>query len=172
MPHLNGNETRQLHTALLPERAVQTSEVTRRTAQHSLAWLECRGRIEQVGTAKEILEKPATPFVMNFIADVNQIPSTCQVCFRSYMSSPTPPTPPPLSPLPSSCLPSTCPKVMKTKQVEQSQSHMCKFILESCREISIFSRRLLFAKNLTMPSVKLRILKCEAADAGVPCHHS
>jgi len=39
----------------------------------------CRGRIEQVGTPKEILERPATPFVMNFIADVNQLPSTSQV---------------------------------------------------------------------------------------------
>ncbi len=39
----------------------------------------CRGRIEQVGTPREILERPATPFVMNFIADVNQLPSTSQV---------------------------------------------------------------------------------------------
>ena len=39
----------------------------------------CMGRIEQVGTPKEILERPATPFVMNFIADVNQLPSTSQV---------------------------------------------------------------------------------------------
>ncbi|DBB14417.1 TPA: hypothetical protein ACH3X3_004714 [Trebouxia sp. C0006] len=38
-----------------------------------------RGRIEQVGTPREILERPATPFVMNFIADVNQLPSTSQV---------------------------------------------------------------------------------------------
>lgn len=36
-----------------------------------------RGRIEQEGTPKEILEGPATPFVMNFIADVNQLPSSC-----------------------------------------------------------------------------------------------
>lgn len=41
-----------------------------------------RGRIEQEGTPEEILEKPATPFVMNFIADVNQIPSTCQFVKR------------------------------------------------------------------------------------------
>ena len=47
----------------------------------------CRGRIEQEGTPKEILEKPATPFVMNFIADVNQIPSTCQVGCTSPLSN-------------------------------------------------------------------------------------
>ncbi|KAL3148604.1 hypothetical protein ABBQ38_014032 [Trebouxia sp. C0009 RCD-2024] len=41
-----------------------------------------RGRIEQVGTAREILDNPATPFVMNFVSDVNQIPSTCQFVKR------------------------------------------------------------------------------------------
>lgn len=46
----------------------------------------CRGRIEQQGTPREILDAPATPFVMNFIADVNQIPSTCQVLHLLYFS--------------------------------------------------------------------------------------
>lgn len=30
------------------------------------------GRIEQVGTAAEIYDRPATPFVMNFVGDVNR----------------------------------------------------------------------------------------------------
>ena len=61
---------------------------------------------------------------------------------------------------------------METKQVEQSQSHMCKLVSETRREIPLSSRRLLFTKEQTVPSVKLRILMCEAASAGSPCHHS
>jgi sulfate transport system ATP-binding protein len=34
-----------------------------------------RGRIEQVGTASEIYDHPATPFVMNFVGEVNVLPS-------------------------------------------------------------------------------------------------
>lgn len=32
------------------------------------------GRIEQEGTAAEIYDKPATPFVMNFVGEVNRLP--------------------------------------------------------------------------------------------------
>ncbi|KAL0044447.1 hypothetical protein WJX82_007060 [Trebouxia sp. C0006] len=46
-----------------------------------------RGRIEQVGTPREILERPATPFVMNFIADVNQLPSTSQFVKKMGMKT-------------------------------------------------------------------------------------
>lgn len=53
-----------------------------------LSDLQCRGRIEQEGTPKEILEGPATPFVMNFIADVNQLPSTCLVSTLPPVSDP------------------------------------------------------------------------------------
>jgi sulfate transport system ATP-binding protein len=34
------------------------------------------GRIEQVGTAAEIYDNPATPFVMNFVGEVNRLPNT------------------------------------------------------------------------------------------------
>ncbi|WP_013320712.1 sulfate/molybdate ABC transporter ATP-binding protein [Gloeothece verrucosa] len=34
-----------------------------------------QGRIEQVGTADEIYDHPATPFVMSFVGDVNVLPS-------------------------------------------------------------------------------------------------
>ncbi len=33
------------------------------------------GRIEQVGTAAEIYDNPATPFVMNFVGEVNRLPN-------------------------------------------------------------------------------------------------
>jgi sulfate transport system ATP-binding protein len=33
-----------------------------------------QGRIEQVGTAAEIYDRPATPFVMNFVGEVNRFP--------------------------------------------------------------------------------------------------
>lgn len=33
-----------------------------------------QGRIEQVGTAPEIYDTPATPFVMNFVGEVNRLP--------------------------------------------------------------------------------------------------
>lgn len=33
-----------------------------------------QGRIEQVGTAAEIYDTPATPFVMNFVGEVNRMP--------------------------------------------------------------------------------------------------
>lgn len=46
----------------------------------------CRGKIEQQGTPIEIRDAPATPFVMNFIADVNQLPVTCQVSHLSDTS--------------------------------------------------------------------------------------
>ncbi len=34
-----------------------------------------QGRIEQIGTASEIYDHPATPFVMNFVGEVNVLPS-------------------------------------------------------------------------------------------------
>ena len=34
------------------------------------------GRIEQVGTAAEIYDDPATPFVMNFVGEVNRLPNS------------------------------------------------------------------------------------------------
>lgn len=42
--------------------------------------ISCRGQIQQIGTADEIREKPATPFVASFLADINKFPSSCQVC--------------------------------------------------------------------------------------------
>ncbi|PSC76396.1 sulfate ABC transporter ATP-binding [Micractinium conductrix] len=37
-----------------------------------------RGRIEQRGTPKEVGQAPASPFVMNFVGDVNHVPASCQ----------------------------------------------------------------------------------------------
>ncbi|KEF42581.1 MAG: sulfate ABC transporter ATP-binding protein [Cyanobium sp. CACIAM 14] len=34
-----------------------------------------KGRIEQVGTAAEIYDRPASPFVMNFVGEVNRFPN-------------------------------------------------------------------------------------------------
>jgi sulfate/thiosulfate transport system ATP-binding protein len=41
------------------------------------------GRIEQVGTAAEIYDRPATPFVMSFVGEVNILPATTRL-FRHY----------------------------------------------------------------------------------------
>lgn len=38
-----------------------------------------QGRIEQVGTPAEIYERPATPFVMSFIGEVNVLPSSAKL---------------------------------------------------------------------------------------------
>lgn len=38
-----------------------------------------QGRIEQVGTAAEIYDRPATPFVMSFIGPVNVLPSNARL---------------------------------------------------------------------------------------------
>lgn len=38
-----------------------------------------KGRIEQVGSAAEIYDRPATPFVMSFIGPVNVLPSTARL---------------------------------------------------------------------------------------------
>ena len=76
-----------------------TAQTQHGAAQHRVSRLDfqllllCRGRIEQVGTAKEILDNPATPFVMNFISDVNQIPSTCQVWLTPVTDTTLAPTP-------------------------------------------------------------------------------
>jgi sulfate transport system ATP-binding protein len=37
-----------------------------------------RGRIEQVGTTDEVYERPATPFVFDFLGSVNLLPGTVQ----------------------------------------------------------------------------------------------
>ena len=37
------------------------------------------GKVEQVGTAEEIYENPASPFVMSFIGDVNVLPRTASL---------------------------------------------------------------------------------------------
>jgi sulfate/thiosulfate transport system ATP-binding protein len=41
-----------------------------------------KGRIEQIGTPSEIYDRPATPFVMNFVGEVNVLPSTAHL-FRT-----------------------------------------------------------------------------------------
>jgi len=41
--------------------------------------LLCRGHVQQIGTAAEIQQTPATPFVASFIEDTNKLPATCQV---------------------------------------------------------------------------------------------
>ena len=41
-----------------------------------------KGRVEQVGSAAELYENPATPFVMSFIGPVNVLPSTCSIFKR------------------------------------------------------------------------------------------
>lgn len=46
------------------------------------------GRIEQMGTPAEIYDRPATPFVMGFVGEVNVLPSTARL-FRSYSIQPT-----------------------------------------------------------------------------------
>ncbi len=40
-------------------------------------WRGRRGRIEQAGAPDEIRSAPASPFVLNFIADVNHLPTSC-----------------------------------------------------------------------------------------------
>ena len=35
-----------------------------------------RGRVEQVGTAAQIYDNPASPFVMNFVGEVNRFPGS------------------------------------------------------------------------------------------------
>ena len=36
------------------------------------------GRIEQVGTPREVYETPATPFVADFVGKINVLPGTCR----------------------------------------------------------------------------------------------
>ena len=38
-----------------------------------------RGRVEQYGPPDELARSPASPFVMQFVSDVNTLPSTCLV---------------------------------------------------------------------------------------------
>lgn len=45
------------------------------------------GKIEQVGTAEEIYEHPASPFVMNFIGEVNVLPRTASL-FNAHAFGP------------------------------------------------------------------------------------
>jgi sulfate transport system ATP-binding protein len=41
-----------------------------------------KGRIEQIGTPTEIYDRPTTPFVINFVGEVNVLPSTANL-FRT-----------------------------------------------------------------------------------------
>ena len=41
-----------------------------------------RGKVIQVGNRDQIRRSPATPFVLNFIDDVNQLPVNCQFVKR------------------------------------------------------------------------------------------
>lgn len=42
----------------------------------------CRGRVQQMGPPLEIENRPANPFVLNFLGEVNQIPSDCEFARR------------------------------------------------------------------------------------------
>lgn len=42
----------------------------------------CRGKVIQVGSPEELQQSPATPFVLDFIDDVNHLPSNCQFVKR------------------------------------------------------------------------------------------
>lgn len=42
-----------------------------------------RGLIEQSGTPTDIIKRPATPFVMNFVGDTNSVPAGCLLVRRS-----------------------------------------------------------------------------------------
>jgi len=42
----------------------------------------CRGKVVQVGDRDQIRRSPATPFVLNFIDDVNQLPTNSQFVKR------------------------------------------------------------------------------------------
>ena len=41
-----------------------------------------RGKVVQVGSPDELQSNPATPFVLDFIDDVNHLPSNCQFVKR------------------------------------------------------------------------------------------
>ena len=41
-----------------------------------------RGKVVQIGTPEELQSAPATPFVLHFIDDVNQMPANCQFVRR------------------------------------------------------------------------------------------
>ncbi|GFH33184.1 ABC transporter domain-containing protein, partial [Haematococcus lacustris] len=41
-----------------------------------------RGRIEQQGSPNDIIKKPATPFIMKFVGETNQVPATAQLLRR------------------------------------------------------------------------------------------
>jgi sulfate transport system ATP-binding protein len=51
---------------------------------------ECRGKVVQVGTPEELQRCPATPFVLDFIEDVNHLPSNCQFVKRMGFKTPKP----------------------------------------------------------------------------------
>lgn len=48
-----------------------------------------QGRVEQVGTPKEIYDNPATPFVMSFIGPVNVLPSNAGILTSDRLVAPT-----------------------------------------------------------------------------------
>jgi sulfate transport system ATP-binding protein len=49
-----------------------------------------QGRVEQIGTAAEIYDHPASPFVMSFIGPVNVLPSTSHIFQGNGFESPHP----------------------------------------------------------------------------------
>ncbi|OWY68418.1 sulfate ABC transporter ATP-binding protein [cyanobacterium TDX16] len=49
-----------------------------------------KGRIEQVGTAAEIYDRPATPFVMSFIGPVNVLPSNARLFQNNQFDTTSP----------------------------------------------------------------------------------
>lgn len=44
--------------------------------------MACRGKVVQIGSPEELQRAPATPFVLHFIDDVNQMPASCQFVKR------------------------------------------------------------------------------------------
>lgn len=46
-----------------------------------------QGRIEQIGTPAEVYDRPANPFVMSFVGEVNIIPDTLAVLNKGYLPS-------------------------------------------------------------------------------------
>lgn len=49
-----------------------------------------QGKVEQIGTASDIYEHPATPFVMSFVGPVNVLPGTSQVLQGNGFDSASP----------------------------------------------------------------------------------
>jgi len=48
-----------------------------------LSLLHCPAVVLQSGTPTDIIKRPATPFVMNFVGDTNSVPANCLLVRRS-----------------------------------------------------------------------------------------